>query len=116
MGPSRGTRLPFKMTFRGTHGIVRSSCRLASGRHPDTDTEMATSPALTDPSSWDPKLLEREREQKQLDALIRDACRAEGGAVLIEGGAGVGKSRLLDYVRARASRAGMRTLSARASE
>src|SRR3954447_8420800 len=77
---------------------------------------MAKSAALSDPSSWEPELLEREGERKQLDSLVRDACRAEGGAVLIEGGAGVGKSRLLDYVRARASRAGMRTLSARASE
>src|SRR3954453_9577796 len=77
---------------------------------------MAKSAALSDPSSWEPELLEREGERKQLDSLVRDARRGEGGAVLIEGGAGVGKSRLLDYVRARASRAGMRALSARASE
>jgi DNA-binding CsgD family transcriptional regulator len=72
--------------------------------------------ALSDPSSWEPKLLEREHEQERLDSLIRDARRGSGSALLIEGPPGVGKSRLLDYARARASRSGMQTLSARASE
>src|SRR5437868_9621804 len=72
--------------------------------------------ALSDPSSWELPLLERERERRQLDALVRTASRGEGGAALIEAGAGVGKSKLLEYVGGRASRSRMRTLSARASE
>src|SRR4051794_41594090 len=47
---------------------------------------------------------------------MRDAQRGAGSTVLVEAGAGAGKSRLVQYVRARAAQAQMRVLSARASE
>ncbi len=57
-------------------------------------------------------LLERERELALFDELLSD----EGGApglVLIEGPAGIGKSRLAEELRARAERAGVRVRAAR---
>jgi DNA-binding CsgD family transcriptional regulator len=65
---------------------------------------------------WSPKLLERDDELDELDSAVAEAGRGAGSAVLIEAAAGLGKTRLLDHVRRRASRAGMRVLSARATE
>src|ERR671915_1028213 len=61
-------------------------------------------------------LLEREGELKQLDRVVEDACAGLGRLVLIEGPPGIGKSRLLEAVRARARERGMLALSARVSE
>lgn len=63
-----------------------------------------------------PALLERERELGELLAAARDAERGRGRLVVIEGPAGIGKTRLLREARERAARAGMRVLAARASE
>ncbi|HEX8085045.1 MAG TPA: AAA family ATPase [Solirubrobacteraceae bacterium] len=57
-----------------------------------------------------PELVERERELDALDAL------EPGRVALIEGPAGLGKTRLLDEARRRATAAGARVLNARASE
>ena len=62
------------------------------------------------------ELLERERELEALDEAIRASCAGAGGAVLIEGPAGIGKSSLIRAGRERARSAGMRVLSARGSE
>ncbi|MDW5592723.1 AAA family ATPase [Conexibacter stalactiti] len=48
-------------------------------------------------------LLERERELAQLDALVDEAVAGRGGLALIEGPAGIGKSRLLAALRERAA-------------
>ena len=45
----------------------------------------------------------RQREQHRLDALLSAAERGAGGAVLLVGEAGMGKSVLLDYARERAA-------------
>jgi DNA-binding NarL/FixJ family response regulator len=45
----------------------------------------------------------RQREQHRLDALLSAAQRGTGGAVLLVGEAGMGKSVLLDYARERAA-------------
>lgn len=61
-------------------------------------------------------LLERELEVERVRGALRSVGRREGHVVVIEGPAGIGKSRLLDIARSRASELGFRVLSARATE
>jgi len=61
-------------------------------------------------------LLEREHEIEHVEAALRDAAKRVGRTVLIEGSAGLGKSRLLELAGARASELGFRVLGARATE
>src|SRR5262245_31214010 len=61
-------------------------------------------------------LLEREHELDALTALLQRAAAAEGGVAVVEGPAGIGKSRLLDAARGQAAAAGLVALRARASE
>src|SRR5262245_6545127 len=63
----------------------------------------------------DDRLLERDRELAALDRLIGDAHAGRGAAVLIEGPAGIGKTRLLAAARERAADR-MTVLTARCSE
>lgn len=58
-------------------------------------------------------LLERDGEIAALDALVKRAAAGEAGVALVEGPAGIGKSRLLMEARQRAARAGFRELLAR---
>ena len=69
-------------------------------------------PALAQPAT----LLEREHELERIVVALRAAGRQAGEAVVIEGAAGMGKSRLLEEARARASDLGLRVLGARATE
>ena len=61
-------------------------------------------------------LLEREAQVAALRALIGGARSGGGRFVVIEGGAGIGKTRLLAEGRAIAGSAGMRVLAARGGE
>jgi predicted ATPase len=61
-------------------------------------------------------LVEREREVRALGALLEGALAGDGRVALIEGPAGIGKSRLLQLVRRRGEAASALTLSARSSE
>ena len=61
-------------------------------------------------------LLEREHELERVGAALRAVGRRAGGALVIEGPAGMGKSRLLEEARTRASDLGLRVLAARATE
>ena len=61
-------------------------------------------------------LVEREREVRALEELLRAAAGGEGRVALIEGPAGIGKSRLLQLARRRGEASGAVVLSARASE
>ncbi|MEA2223448.1 MAG: hypothetical protein QOH83_1824 [Solirubrobacteraceae bacterium] len=63
-----------------------------------------------------PLLLEREGELAELDAAIDRTRDATGSVVLIEGPAGIGKTRLLDETRARARALGVEVLTARGGE
>ena len=63
-----------------------------------------------------PELLDRDRELQAVDGLVADAADGEARLVLIEGAAGIGKTRLLSEARRRAEAAGMRALTARGSE
>jgi DNA-binding CsgD family transcriptional regulator len=61
-------------------------------------------------------LLEREHEVERVRGAVRGVGQRAGAVVVIEGPAGIGKSRLLDVARVRASDLGLRVLSARAME
>lgn len=63
-----------------------------------------------------PVLLEREQELAELEGLLRDACTGRGRLSLIEGPAGIGKTRLLEEVRRRAGLSEMTVLAARGGE
>ncbi len=61
-------------------------------------------------------LLERDRELAVLDAAIEAAAGGDAGLVLVEGPAGIGKSRLLAETRARGAVGGLQVLSARGGD
>jgi DNA-binding CsgD family transcriptional regulator/tetratricopeptide (TPR) repeat protein len=63
-----------------------------------------------------PAVLEREAEFAELDTVLEEALRGAGRLVVVEGSAGIGKTRLLIEARERAKRAGMRVLAARGTE
>ncbi len=62
------------------------------------------------------ELLERERELSAIDVALAAAASGEGGALALEGKAGLGKTRLLAEARRRAAETGVTVLSARATE
>ena len=62
------------------------------------------------------ELLEREHEVEHVRAALRAAGKRGGAAVVIEGAAGLGKSRLLELAGLQASELGFRLLTARATE
>lgn len=61
-------------------------------------------------------LLERERELDALDRAVAGALARRAALVVVEGPAGIGKSRLLAEARSRASERGVLVLSARGGE
>ncbi len=83
----------------------------AAGASPTIDRRMDQS-AVAQPAT----LLEREHELERVRAALRAVGQRAGGVLVIEGAAGMGKSRLLEEARVRASELGVRVLSARATE
>ena len=73
-------------------------------------------PSSVVPSGEATLLLEREAQVAALEALAGAARRGGGRFVVIEGSAGIGKTRLLAEARAIAGSAGMRVLGARGGE
>ncbi len=69
-------------------------------------------PAVAQPAA----LLEREHELERVAATVRAVGQRAGGVLVIEGAAGIGKSRLLEAARVWASDLGVCVLSARATE
>jgi len=61
-------------------------------------------------------LLERRHEIERVDAVLRGVAGGAGRVVIVEGPAGIGKSRLLEEVRAGAERRGFGVLLTRATE
>jgi DNA-binding CsgD family transcriptional regulator len=57
-------------------------------------------------------LLERDAEREALDVALRNSQAGQGGIVLVEAAAGLGKSRLLEEAAAMAAARGARVLSA----
>ena len=68
-------------------------------------------PASVLPSGESTLLLEREAQVAALQALAEAARGGGGRFVVIEGSAGIGKTRLLAEARAMAGSAGMRVLA-----
>lgn len=71
---------------------------------------------MTDIDVQAPGLLERERELGRIDAALAAAATGAGGALTIEGAAGIGKSRLLAHAAATAPGLGVEVLEARGRE
>src|SRR5436190_22950387 len=63
-----------------------------------------------------PALLEREDALDELHAALRDAQHGRGRLVVVEGPAGIGKTRLVRELRETAARNSVRVLSARGTE
>ena len=63
------------------------------------------------PTSRSPVLVGRRAELATAFGLVDAAARGQGGALLVTGEAGIGKSRLADELRGRAAAAGMTVLS-----
>lgn len=61
-------------------------------------------------------VLERERERQILDRMVAQASSGNGGLVIVEGQAGVGKTRLLRIAGELGEASGMRVLRGRGSE
>src|SRR5881275_995379 len=61
-------------------------------------------------------LLERGHEVERIRTAVGAVGQQAGVAMVIEGAAGMGKSRLLEVARVRATELGLRVLSARATE
>src|SRR3954469_4576059 len=68
------------------------------------------------PRDSGPRIVERDNEIGLIGMLLGDAIAGEGRVALIEGPAGIGKTRLLAEARAQAPELGMAALSARGSE
>jgi hypothetical protein len=64
----------------------------------------------------EPRLLERDAELDGIRAAVERAVAGEGGLVVVEGPAGIGKSRLLAASRRAAGAHGMAALAARGGE
>lgn len=62
------------------------------------------------------RLLDRTAEVGAIAAAVRSACSGSGTALLVEGSAGIGKTRLLAHACEQAGMAGMAVLTARAAE
>ncbi|MFJ9752862.1 helix-turn-helix transcriptional regulator [Streptomyces chartreusis] len=67
-------------------------------------------------SGWIPRLLERDKELAELTQAIESMLGGSGRLVVVEGTAGIGKSRLLHEAIEGAENAGVRVLSARGAE
>jgi DNA-binding CsgD family transcriptional regulator len=63
-----------------------------------------------------PRLLERAREQAELEAVIAGVLEGRGSTVVIAGPAGIGKTALLDQARTMAAELGLVVLAARGGE
>lgn len=68
------------------------------------------------PGTRRPPMIERERERWSLAGAVGALSCGQGQAILLEGPAGIGKTRLLDHVRELAGSAGATVLRARANQ
>jgi hypothetical protein len=87
----------------------------------DRRTDRFVTPRMAQPwpsrrVSGEGPLLERDRELEMLDGFVRGVLAGEAVVALVEGPAGIGKSRLLAEARSRAGAAGFRVLVARGSD
>jgi DNA-binding CsgD family transcriptional regulator len=83
--------------------------RFATGTTPNKPPDLLTLP-------FDMPLQEREEALAVVDSLLGDAQAGRGRVLVLEGPPGIGKTRLLEAIHARAKVAGMRAFRARAGE
>ena len=88
--------------------------QLAIDGLPDTFPPLATRVAAAAPG--EPPLFEREVELDTVESLVGSALGGTARLLLVEGPAGIGKTRLVAAARRRAEEAGARVLSARGGE
>ena len=94
---------------------ARDAIRVFGGR-PGLDlARMQAGEASTTPAASTP-LLERDRELASLEALVEGASEGAGRLAIVDGAAGIGKTRLLAEARRHAADAGFLVLSARGGE
>ena len=79
------------------------------------------SPSLAVPATARPPrptepIMERDRELRELAHAVGDAAGGRGGIVLLEGPAGIGKTRLLEEARRLATEEGLQPATARGSQ
>lgn len=108
-------------------------CEVAFPRDNGRESRLGANLPLSDPSTGMPEeevvvsdeltrvavpgvMLEREAELAALDAVLDAACGGEGRLVVVEGSAGIGKTRLLAATRELASARGVDVLAARGGE
>jgi DNA-binding CsgD family transcriptional regulator len=90
--------------------------RTVLARQRGTTEEVTEGFSGTESATRAPLLLEREGELAELGAALSRARRGSGRVVLIEGPAGIGKTRLLNETRDRARQLGLDVLAARGGE
>src|SRR6201993_2533797 len=100
--------LPGHATERFGFSSSREAARLRQATASPGVEHPRVPKAFGSPSS-PPRLIGRGAETNALEALIA-GVRQRGGAVVISGEAGIGKSALLKHARARASEVGAQTL------
>src|SRR5689334_2097904 len=72
--------------------------------------------SVQQPTAEDRAMVERERELEQIDAALERARAGAGSVVVVEGHAGIGKTRLMEVAAGRADRAGLAVLQAQGRE
>src|SRR5258708_40374089 len=68
------------------------------------------------PGSAPPRILDREAELAAIATAVDAALSGSGSLLLVQGVAGIGKTRLMTYACELGARAGMQVLTARAAE
>jgi DNA-binding SARP family transcriptional activator/DNA-binding CsgD family transcriptional regulator len=98
--------------------LLRLHEQLLTGEPPpEPSASAAAAPLPRHPRpARSPGIVERDDEVGQVDHLLAAAAERQGRVALIEGPAGIGKSRLLAEARLRAGELGTRVLAARGSE
>ena len=125
--PGRGRERAVSVVIEAAMGasIVRRAGARTSGTPPDIDPRtlrrrgcrgLRSAVHATSARPRSGALLEREHELERVADVLGAGARHDGGALVIEGAAGMGKSRLLDEVCEAASKLGLSVFRARATE
>ena len=95
--------------------VAHGSQAFARSTRPLRGSPLYCDPVSVRPAAADP-LYERAREVARITGRLAEARAGDGGLTVIEGPAGIGKTRLLHELREHAERTGMAVLAGRGSE